>query len=121
MIKRLTGMQQKPLTIGQGARPRILLVNESLKPRAPVSARTRTRSSLGCSGNFFGDHDRDRRHPEAVALGTHVLAPDKRRHDASRPHRFCVTGVHDLSLRNKGDRTPGEYPNITTDLISPIS
>jgi len=38
---------------------------------------------------------------EAFALGTRVIALDKRRHDPHAPHRFGATAVYDLPLRNK--------------------
>ena len=44
---------------------------------------------------------------EAFALGTRVIALDKRRHDPHAPHRFGATAVYDLPLRNKIARTTG--------------
>ena len=44
---------------------------------------------------------------EAFALGTRVIALDKRRHDPHAPHRFGATAVYDLPLRNKIARAAG--------------
>jgi NitT/TauT family transport system ATP-binding protein len=50
---------------------------------------------------------------EAFALGTRVLALDKRRPDPHAPHRFGATAVYDLPLRDRTNAT--EIPVISSE------
>ncbi|MEO8373718.1 MAG: ABC transporter ATP-binding protein [Sphingomonas bacterium] len=100
------GMQQR-LAIAQALikRPRILLLDEpfgALDPgiRADMHALiTRLWRDYSLT-IIMVTHDLR----EAFALGTRVIALDKRRHDPHAPHRFGATAVYDLPLRNKADR-----------------
>jgi NitT/TauT family transport system ATP-binding protein len=52
---------------------------------------------------------------EAFALGTRVLALDKRRHDPHAPHRFGATVVYDLPLNKPGAADVCVGDSITID------
>ena len=113
------GMQQR-LAIAQALvkRPRILLLDEpfgALDPgiRADMHALiTRLWRDYSLT-IIMVTHDIH----EAFALGTRVIALDKRRHDPHAPHRFGATAVYDLPLRNKADRIGGERALIENEII----
>lgn len=113
------GMQQR-LAIAQALvkRPRILLLDEpfgALDPgiRADMHALiTRLWRDYSLT-IIMVTHDIH----EAFALGTRVIALDKRRHDPHAPHRFGATAVYDLPLRNKADRIGGERTLIENEII----
>ncbi len=117
------GMQQR-LAIAQALikRPRILLLDEpfgALDPgiRADMHALiTRLWRDYALT-IIMVTHDIH----EAFALGTRVIALDKRRHDPHAPHRFGATAVYDLPLKNRVDRTSDETSDIPTNEISSIS
>ncbi|MFA6114011.1 MAG: ABC transporter ATP-binding protein [Sphingomonas sp.] len=117
------GMQQR-LAIAQALikRPRILLLDEpfgALDPgiRADMHALiTRLWRDYALT-IIMVTHDIH----EAFALGTRVIALDKRRHDPHAPHRFGATAVYDLPLRNRAGRTADEEPGIPTNEILSIS
>ena len=117
------GMQQR-LAIAQALikRPRILLLDEpfgALDPgiRADMHALiTRLWRDYALT-IIMVTHDIH----EAFALGTRVIALDKRRHDPHAPHRFGATAVYDLPLRNRADRTADETAGIPTNEILSIS
>ncbi|EIZ78668.1 ABC-type transport system ATPase component [Novosphingobium sp. Rr 2-17] len=97
------GMQQR-LAIAQALikRPRILLLDEpfgALDPgiRADMHALIRSLWREYSLTIIMVTHDIR----EAFALGTRVLALDKRRHDPHAPHRFGATAIYDLPLRNR--------------------
>jgi NitT/TauT family transport system ATP-binding protein len=56
---------------------------------------------------------------EAFALGTRVLALDKRRHDPHAPNRFGATAVYDLPLRDRTNATAkptgAQAPEMTSE------
>ena len=113
------GMQQR-LAIAQALvkRPRILLLDEPFGALDPG-----IRADMhGLITRLWRDysltiimvtHDIH----EAFALGTRVIALDKRRHDPHAPHRFGATAVYDLPLRNKADRIGGERALIENEII----
>ena len=113
------GMQQR-LAIAQALvkRPRILLLDEPFGALDPG-----IRADMhGLITRLWRDysltiimvtHDIH----EAFALGTRVIALDKRRHDPHAPHRFGATAVYDLPLRNKADRVGGERALIENQTI----
>lgn len=113
------GMQQR-LAIAQALvkRPRILLLDEPFGALDPG-----IRADMhGLITRLWRDysltiimvtHDIH----EAFALGTRVIALDKRRHDPHAPHRFGATAVYDLPLRNKTDRIGGERAVIENEII----
>jgi NitT/TauT family transport system ATP-binding protein len=117
------GMQQR-LAIAQALikRPRILLLDEpfgALDPgiRADMHALiTRLWRDYALT-IIMVTHDIH----EAFALGTRVIALDKRRHDPHAPHRFGATAVYDLPLRNRADRTADKTSGIPTNEILSIS
>ena len=113
------GMQQR-LAIAQALvkRPRILLLDEPFGALDPG-----IRADMhGLITRLWRDysltiimvtHDIH----EAFALGTRVIALDKRRHDPHAPHRFGATAVYDLPLRNKADRVGGKRDLIENEII----
>ena len=113
------GMQQR-LAIAQALvkRPRILLLDEPFGALDPG-----IRADMhGLITRLWRDysltiimvtHDIH----EAFALGTRVIALDKRRHDPHAPHRFGATAVYDLPLRNKADLIGGERALIENEII----
>jgi len=113
------GMQQR-LAIAQALvkRPRILLLDEpfgALDPgiRADMHALiTRLWRDYSLT-IIMVTHDIH----EAFALGTRVIALDKRRHDPHAPHRFGATAVYDLPLRNKADRTGDDLAIAKNEII----
>jgi len=117
------GMQQR-LAIAQALikRPRILLLDEpfgALDPgiRADMHALiTRLWRDYSLT-IIMVTHDIH----EAFALGTRVIALDKRRHDPHAPHRFGATAVYDLPLRNRADRTADEKSGMPANEKPSIS
>jgi NitT/TauT family transport system ATP-binding protein len=103
----LSGGMQQRLAIAQAliARPRILLLDEpfgALDPGVRVDMhglitelwRTHKLTILMVTHDI----------KEAFALGTRVLAFDKRRRDPDAPHRFGATAVYDMKLDRKSAR-----------------
>jgi NitT/TauT family transport system ATP-binding protein len=117
------GMQQR-LAIAQALikRPRILLLDEPFGALDPgiradmhlLITRLWRDYSLTI---IMVTHDIH----EAFALGTRVIALDKRRHDPHAPHRFGATAVYDLPLRNKIARTGGGESILPTNNTLSIS
>lgn len=114
------GMQQR-LAIAQALikRPRILLLDE---PFGALDPGIRTDMHRLVS-KLWRDYSltiimvtHDIR--EAFALGTRVLALDKRRHDPHAPHRFGATVVYDLPLRNRIDPAASEHAGIKLGKVS---
>jgi NitT/TauT family transport system ATP-binding protein len=113
------GMQQR-LAIAQALikRPRILLLDEpfgALDPgiRADMHTLvTKLRHDYALT-IIMVTHDIR----EAFALGTRVLALDKRRHDPHAPHRFGATIVYDLPLRERVNSATNEDNSITLDTV----
>jgi len=113
------GMQQR-LAIAQALvkRPRILLLDEPFGALDP-GIRTDMHALITRLWRDYSltiimvTHDIR----EAFALGTRVIALDKRRHDPHAPHRFGATAVYDLPLRNKADRISGELDIIKNEII----
>uniref|UniRef100_UPI0013DB6239 ATP-binding cassette domain-containing protein n=1 Tax=Sandarakinorhabdus rubra TaxID=2672568 RepID=UPI0013DB6239 len=102
------GMQQR-LAIAQALmmQPRILLLDEpfgALDPgiRADMHLLIRRLWRERQLTIIMVTHDIR----EAFALGTRVIALDKRRHDPQAPHRFGATATYDLKLRPKADELP---------------
>ena len=117
------GMQQR-LAIAQALikRPRILLLDEPFGALDP-GIRTDMHALITRLWRDYSltiimvTHDIH----EAFALGTRVIALDKRRHDSQAPHRFGATAIYDLPLRNRADRSADEKPDIPTNDIVSIS
>ena len=117
------GMQQR-LAIAQALikRPRILLLDEPFGALDP-GIRTDMHALITRLWRDYSltiimvTHDIH----EAFALGTRVIALDKRRHDPHAPHRFGATAVYDLPLRNRADRAADEKSGIPTNEILSIS
>jgi NitT/TauT family transport system ATP-binding protein len=113
------GMQQR-LAIAQALikRPRILLLDEpfgALDPgiRADMHALITRLWGEYALTVIMVTHDIK----EAFALGTRVLALDKRRHDPHAPHRFGATVVYDLPLRKPAPAKGCSDNGITIDSI----
>ena len=120
----LSGGMQQRLAIAQALikRPRILLLDEPFGALDPgiradmhlLITRLWRDYSLTI---IMVTHDIH----EAFALGTRVIALDKRRHDPHAPHRFGATAVYDLPLRNKLAPTVGGESLIPTNTTLSIS
>ena len=100
----LSGGMLQRLAIAQALikRPRILLLDEpfgALDPgiRADMHALISQLWRAYSLTIIMVTHDIR----EAFALGTRVLALDKRRHDPHAPHRFGATAIYDLPLRKE--------------------
>lgn len=113
------GMQQR-LAIAQALvkRPRILLLDEPFGALDPgIRADMHTLISRlwreYALTIIMVTHDIR----EAFALGTRVLALDKRRHDPQAPHRYGATTVYDIPLGNRQDSVAPEDLRITIDEI----
>ena len=99
------GMQQR-LAIAQALikRPRILLLDEPFGALDPGIRKDMHTLIIKLWRDYaltilMVTHDIR----EAFALGTRVLALDKRRHDPHAPHRFGATAVYDLPLRDRAN------------------
>ncbi len=100
----LSGGMQQRLALAQAlvTRPRVLLLDEPFGALDPGIRQDMHRLIL----RLWREHELTvlmvtHDIAEAFALGTRVLAFDKRRHDPHAPHRFGATAVYDLRLDRK--------------------
>ncbi len=108
----LSGGMQQRLAIAQALikRPRVLLLDEpfgALDPGIRMDMHALVTDVWKAHGLtiLMVTHDLK----EAFALGTRVMAFDKRRHDPQAPHRFGATAVYDVTLdRKEGANRPSE-------------
>ncbi len=114
----LSGGMQQRLAIAQAlmARPRVLLLDEPFGALDPGIRQDMHRLILRLWEEhgltvIMVTHDI----VEAFALGTRVLAFDKRRIDPHAPHRFGATAVYDLPLTNK---LPLDTPEVSVSIIT---